>query len=394
MDYLGPSNDTSFIFSYVSQETVLNYCKQLKPKSSQGHDGFSNEMLKGIAPIILTPLTYLINMSLETDYVHSSLKVAKIVPVFKDSDKHSFTNYRPISLLSPFSKLLEKIVCYQLYTFLQNQSILYKHQYGFRPRHSTSHPLIHFTDNIFKALNQNPSSFNISIFIDLKKAFDTVNFEILLKKLSHYGIRNKENLWFQNFLINRKQYTSVSGIHSEVETAKCGVPQGSCAGPLLFLIYINDLPACTDFFTSLFADDTAFQLNSSDSNFLIERANSELDKAKTWFQSNKLTLNIKKTKYIIFKNKNQHFHFGDLKVGDKIIDRIGNDCVETTFKFLGHVLDENLSFEGHINHIIKKLLKANYALSTSKNFVPIPIRKTISLGLSIGRNLILGLGLA
>ena len=124
LDYLGPSNDDSFIFSYVSQDTVLEYCKKIKPKSSQGHDGFSNILLKEIAPIILTPLTYLINMSLKTGYVHSSLKIAKIVPVFKDSDKHSFTNYRPISLLSPFSKLLEKIVCYQLYTFFTKSKYL------------------------------------------------------------------------------------------------------------------------------------------------------------------------------------------------------------------------------------------------------------------------------
>ena len=131
---------------------------------------------------------------------------------------------------------------------------------------------MHFTDNIFSAINQEPSQFNISIFIDLKKAFDTVNFDILLKKLSHYGVKDKENLWFQNYLYDWKQYASINGTSSKVKTVKCEVPQGSCAGPLLFLIYINDLPACTDFFTSLFADDTAFQLNSSDSNFLIERA--------------------------------------------------------------------------------------------------------------------------
>ena len=372
-DYLGTANDSQFKFSSVSQDNILEYCKKLKPKSSLGCDGFSNKILKQIAPLIIIPLTYLINLSLKTGYVHSTLKMAKIIPVFKDSDPHSFNNYRPISLLSPFAKLLEKIVCYQLYNFLQYHGILYKHQYGFRPGHSTSHPLMHFTDNIFSALNQEPSKFNISIFIDLKKAFDTVNFDILLKKLSHYGIKDTENLWFQNYLYDRKQYTSINGVSSDVKTVKCGVPQGSCAGPLLFLIYINDLPSCTNFFTTLFADDTAFQLNSSER----ERANFELEKAKDWFQSNKLTLNIKKTKYIIFKEKNIHCHFGKLEIGGKIIDRIGDGFEENTFKFLGHVIDENLSFEEHINHILKKLLKANYALSTSKNFIPLSVRKTI-----------------
>ena len=261
--------------------------------------------------------------------------------------------------------------------FLNAHNLLYKHQYGFRALHGTSHPLIHFTENIFASLNNSPPLFNLSIFIDLKKAFDTVNFDILLKKLEHYGVRNTENQWFRNYLTGRLQFVSASGAISDQRSIKCGVPQGSVAGPLLFLIFINDLPKASDFHTILFADDTTFQLSGSDPNFLIERANIEHDKARKWFEANKLTLNIKKTKYILFQDKSTHVHLDELRIGGKAVDRVGENCKEKTFKFLGHILDDRLLFSDHIDHISSKLISANFALAKSKNFLPLDIRKNI-----------------
>ena len=141
----------------------------MKPKISSGADFISNKLLKQIAPIIITPLHHLINLSLETGYVHRELKLAKVIPVFKDGDRHEFTNYRPISLLSSFAKLLEKVVSRQILGFLNANNVLYKHQYGFRAKHNTSHPVLHFTNKIFNSLNQNPSATTLAIFIDLKK---------------------------------------------------------------------------------------------------------------------------------------------------------------------------------------------------------------------------------
>ena len=154
-DYLPDSNPIMFEFSRISEIDILKICNQLKPKLSSGADFISNKLLKLIAPIIITPLHYLINLSLESGYIPREFKIAKVVPVFKTGDKHDFNNYRPISLLSSFSKLMEKIVSRQLIGFLNFHNVLYKHQYGFRASHNTSHPVLHFTDKIYNALNKN-----------------------------------------------------------------------------------------------------------------------------------------------------------------------------------------------------------------------------------------------
>ena len=188
--FLSEGSQNSFKFSRISEMDILYICKKMKPKSSSGADLISTKLLQEIAPLIITPLHYLINLSLETGFVPPELKLAKVVPIFKDGNCHEFTNYRPISLLSSFSKLFEKIVSMQLTRFLHVNEILYKHQYGFRSKHGTSHSVLHLTDKIYNSLNQKPSGKTLTIFIDLKKAFDTVDHKILLEKMKNYGIRD------------------------------------------------------------------------------------------------------------------------------------------------------------------------------------------------------------
>ena len=375
--FLGNPNPTSFEFSKISEIDILYICRQLKPKMSSGADFISTKLLQQIAPMIITPLHYLINMSLETGFIPNEFKLAKIVPVFKDGDSHDFNNYRPISLLSSFSKLLEKIVAKQLIRFLHINDIIYRHQYGFRAKHGTSHPVLHFSEQIYNSLNQKPSAKTLAIFIDLKKAFDTVNHQILLTKLEHYGVRNSSNLWFKNYLVDREQFVSINGIESDRTGITCGVPQGSVLGPILFLLYINDLPNSVSFFTLLFADDTTFQLSDVNLDSLFERANCELKKASVWFKSNKLTLNVKKTKFMVFSDKNLQLTPNILKIGDQIVDQVGTNCKQKYFKFVGHVLDDKMSWEGHCEHIAKKLASANFAINSTKNVLPLRVRKNI-----------------
>ena len=184
-------------------------------------------------------LADLLNLSFTTGTFPTLLKTAKVIPIHKKDSKSNFTNYRPISLLSNLDKILEKLMHSRLSTFLNIKDIIYPLQFGFRQNYSTSYALIHLTETIKEALDQ--GKYGCGIFVDLQKAFDTVDHNILLGKLKHYGIRGVAYSWFESYLKDRKQYVSINGYNSKHLSISLGVPQGSVLGPLLFLIYINDL---------------------------------------------------------------------------------------------------------------------------------------------------------
>ena len=220
-------------------------------------------------------------------------------------------NYSPISLLSVFSKLAEKIMHARLYAFVIENNIIFKSQYGFQKNMSTLHSLIDITEQIRNTIEN--KKYGCGVFIDLKKAFDTINHDILLKKMEHYGIRGKSLDWFSSYLINRSQFVSIHNIHYDVKNISCGVPQGSVLGPLLFLIYINDLPNISDklkFF--LFADDTNIYYEANDLDSIQRVMNDEFKKLQDWLITNRLALNISKTNFTIFsapKNPLKILHF-------------------------------------------------------------------------------------
>lgn len=205
---------------------------QLK-SSASGHDGLSVRLLKQIKEFILMPLAQIISLSLNTGIVPADLKVAKVIPLFKAGDRQCLNNYRPISILPCFSKILEKVIHNRILTHLNNNSIFYRHQYGFGKNHSTYMALVHLVDSVTTALDK--SNYTCSIFLDLSKAFDTVNHSILLAKLHKYGFQNIAFKWLQSYLSNRSQFVCIDGCNSDRARIHCGVPQGSILGPLLFL---------------------------------------------------------------------------------------------------------------------------------------------------------------
>ena len=209
--------------------------------------------VKKIIYTIIRPLHHIFNLSISNGVVPSQLKIAKIVPIFKSGLKTNIDNYRPISLLSTFSKILEKIIATRLTIFLNNNNILSSWQFGFRSKHSTIHPMIHLMN--FVADSSNRKKHTIAIFCDLKKAFDTCNHIILLDKLRKFGVTNLELEWFRSYLSERKQFVALNGSNSSLLNIELGVPQGSILGPLLFLLYIKDLPLASEFLALLFADD-------------------------------------------------------------------------------------------------------------------------------------------
>ena len=237
----------------------------------------------------------------------------------------------------------------RLYDFLEINNVIDPLQFGFRKKHSTAHALTSLTEKVKQTIDD--GNYGCGLFIDLKKAFDTVNHQILLKKLEHYGIRGIPLDWFKSYLSNRKQYVSVNGNTSETLEVTWGVPQGSVLGPLLFLIYINDLPKVSKKLTFfLFADDTNIYYESSDILEIQKTVNKELRKVRKWLDANRLALNIEKTNFVLFHSpRNKPVSQIILKFGKQKINQ--ENCV----KFLGLLLDSNLNWKAHITELSKKL---------------------------------------
>ena len=242
----------------------------------------------------------------------SVLKTAKVVPVFKKDSKLHYSNYHPISLLSNIEKILEKLMYKRLYTFLNNNNIIYSLQFGFRQQYFTSHALINIAENIRKALDY--GNIGCGVFVDLQKALDTVDHQILLAKLNHYEICGVSKDWFKSYLSNCSQYISINGYKSGLAAINCGVHQGSVLGPLLFLLYINDLNQAIKFCkVHHFADDTNLLCLSNSIKKLNKLVHANLKHLVNWLNTNKISLNVKKMEMVIFKSKQKKFE-GDLKI--------------------------------------------------------------------------------
>ena len=248
------------------------------------------------------PLTELINLSFNQRKFPAVLKIASVTPTFKNGDKLDVSNYRLISLISNISKIIEKLIHKKLNSFLEHNDIFYSFQFGFRDNHSTNHALIEMTDQIKEACDR--GLYACGVYLDLKKAFDTVNHKILLSKLNHYGIRGIANDWFKSFLANRTQYTNINGSNSNSEKVMYGVPQGSVLGPLLFIIFINDVNVSINSSkVHHFADDTNLLLINKSLKQINKLINHDLALLVQWLRSSKISLNTSKTEILLFRPK-------------------------------------------------------------------------------------------
>ncbi len=353
-------SQNSFFLNPITKYEVEKHINNLDHNKSTKSTCPSVKFLKLSAKTISPILSELFNKCIVEGIFPKSLKSAELIPIFKKGDKTLCSNYRPISILSPLSKVFERHIHSSLTQFITKHNILYKHQYGFRSHSSTEMALSQLSESITSNLENN--SITCSIFIDLCKAFDTVDHSILLSKLECYGIRGIPNKLIRNYLSERTQLTLVNGKKSRFKTINCGVPQGSILGPLLFLIYLNDLPNASAFDVRLFADDACLLLNDKNPNNLESKVNEELVKINDWLKINKLSLNYTKTNYIIFSRRKKKDNF-KVHIQGNVLQRVSHT------KYLGAIVDEKLDWKHHVNHIQKKISRASHFFCKLRHYV-------------------------
>ena len=355
----------SFFFNPTNAYEIIKVTLSLNSSKSYSHDEISTSLLKQIISTIALPLSYIFNLSFSSGIFPNSLKIAKVIPVHKKDDPLKVSNYRPISILPSISKVIERLVYNRLYTFLTLHNLLNPNQYGFRKNHSTDLALIHLYDKITNSMTCKEHI--VSIFMDLRRAFDALDHNILLHKLKIYGVRGIALSWFKDYLTNRHQYVAFNSHNSNSLPIQCGVPQGSILGPLLFLLYVNDISNTSPLLSFiLFADDTNIFYSHPDMNTVIHTLNVELPKVSLWFKCNKLSLNLQKTNYIHFKNRNLQ----NIIPFDIIIDELPLDK-KTHTKFLGVTIDEHLTWNEHIRAITTSISRGVGILYKLKHILDI-----------------------
>ena len=350
----------SLFLKPITEQEISIQRGALNQNKSTPINGIPIKFIKLTAGVITPILTSLYNKCLLEGIFPNILKTAHITPVYKKGSKNSCSNYRPISLLSSFSKIFEKCIHTRLYSYLIDHQLITNSQYGFRTGLSTSHAISDLHNEILSGLDE---KLNVCcIFLDLAKAFDTVDHKILLQKLNCYGIRGVSFQLIQSFLTNRKQCTVINGICSDMRLVTCGVPQGSTLGPLLFLLYINDLPEHTNFTVKLYADDTALIMKHNNAVKMQENVNSAIKHIEKWMEANKLTINYTKSEYMIITNK---------KLKHKFEIKINNICLTEadSVKYLGVFIDKNLTWKPHIAAISTKIARGSWALTRLKRYV-------------------------
>ena len=331
-----------------------------------------------IYEVLAEPLSVIFsffNESVKSGIFPDDLKKARVTPIFKKGDRSNIENFRPISNLPFLAKVLEKLMLTRLNSFITQKCILSPRQFGFKSGSCTSDAILEFLDQIYKSLDKR--ALFLSIFLDLRRAFDTVDHRVLLGKLDAYGIRGVANNWFGSYLFNRQQYVKVGNSCSELKTICLGVPQGAVLAPLLFNLYINDMSnCCQDLCLIHYADDTTAFLAGSCIENIFAVANRYLENIQVWLQSNRLSLNVPKTNFMLFGYVPPTVRVPNLIIPGE------NIHISEKSNFLGIVIDHKLTFEAHVNELLTKLSRVSGVLWRSRNLAPKTVRKSIYFSLA------------
>ena len=353
-----------FELKEISTNDLATEVRDLRPSTSCGVDGLTARLIKQAGPTILQPLLHVINLSIRLGIFPDSWKTGCITPLFKEGDATDPSNYRPISILPCMGKLLERIIHTQLYAYVTKYQLLSDDQSGFRKGHSTGTCLIDFLDNIYQNIDKN--MYCGVLFLDLRKAFDTVDHNRLIEKLKYLGVKSHSTRWFKSYLEGRQQVTKVGKVKSSPGLVTCGIPQGSILGPLLFSIFVNDLPNCLNTESiNLYADDTAISIFSKDPQELECNLNVALALLKNWFDKNKLSLNCTKSKVMYFGTHKKLMNLQSLQVkcNEVVLENVEQ------YKYLGVLLDSNLNFKANTEYIANKVIKRTGILGRARHFL-------------------------
>ena len=385
-DFLPPPCPNSMFLAPISEETFVDFVLAIKPKTSKDINGLSMKFLQSIIHEIKVPFAHVFNLSVSEGVFPDKLKISKSIPIFKSGDKTLADNYRLVSLIDNISKPFEKIMCFRLLDFLESNKFFTDSQFGFRKKLSTKLAILTLINFITKHINEN--KLVLSIFIDIMKAFDSVNHLILFSKLENAGIRGISLSWFKSYLNGRKQKVFLNNIFSDnFCLITLGVLQGSILGVILFLLMINDINiCCPSLFNIIFADDLTSNIEDTTLDGLIDKANEGLNRLVQWYAANKFALHPAKTKCMLFQasnkvtipiqNNNPYLpifvninNIGESDPAKISAIKLVPNANEESIKVLGIYLDDKLNFKSHIERIHSKISKSLYTLKQMRHIL-------------------------
>jgi hypothetical protein len=364
---------TELNIPYLSIFEVYFSLVHLKQTATRGLDNIDGKILKLSAAIIADSLTYLYNLCIDKCIIPSSLKQAKVIPLYKAGDKKNPSNYRPISIVSVLSKPLENHIYKHLLQHVVKFDLLHSNQSGFRKHHSCHTSLINLVDQWLKNIDEH--KFSGVLFIDFAKAFDVIDHSLLLRKLKLYKLSNSSLSIINSFLSSRQQTVFCNNVFSDSLPQKFGVPQGSILGPLLFSLYVNDLPlSISRALCELFADDTSIHTSDSSLVQLSNRLQESIYQLIDWSELNHMALNPSKTKYMLVasrqKRQNQTSCMPPIFIDNSIVEEVD------THKVLGVIIDKNVTWSPHIDNLSNLLSQKVFQFNKIKHFLDMPSRKS------------------